>query len=201
MTRPPTQFSRRSLLKAGLFGAGAVVFGSVLLATRSTQKRKLKAGLRVLSAEEYAVLSAAAARLIPGSKRAPTADQLGVVETIDALMAEKEHDVQQGLKIGLTLLENALSGALFDTRFTPVTQLSNEQQDRALAAFRDSRLTFRRSIFAALDALVSAVYFGDARAWPAVGYPGPPDPQKLRAMYAENLVDLRALAAPAKDTK
>jgi hypothetical protein len=189
------------LLKAGLFGAGAVALGSVLLATRSSRLRKPKAGLKLLSAQQYAVLSAAAARLIPGSQHAPSADRLGVVETIDALLADKEQDVQQGLKISLTLLENALSGALFDTRFTPFTQLSGEEQDQALRAFRDSRLTFRRSIFAALDALVSAVYFGDARAWQAVGYPGPPDPAKLRAMYADNLVDLRALAAPAKDAK
>jgi hypothetical protein len=104
--------------------------------------------------------------------------------------------------LSLTLLENALSGALFDGRFTPFTKLSGEEQDRVLSAFRGSRLTFRRSIFAALDALVSAVYFGDARAWPAVGYGGPPDPAKLRAMYADNLVDLRSLAAPpVKDTK
>ena len=199
MSDVSSRFSRRRLLKAGLFGAGAVAVGSVLLATRSTRLKTPKAGLRLLTAEEYAVLAAVAARLIPGSERAPSADKLGLADTIDQLFAGKEHDVQQGLKLALTLLENALAGALFEGRLTPFTQLTASEQDGVLRSFRASRLTFRRSIYAALQGLVSAVYFGDARAWPAMGYPGPPDPARLRVMYAENLVDLAALRAPSAE--
>jgi hypothetical protein len=196
MVDESSRFSRRRMLKAGLFGAAAVAVGSALLATQSTRTHTPHGQLRVLSAQEYAVLSAVAARILPGSERAPSGEALRVSDTIDALFADKEPDVQKGLKLSLVLLENALSGALFGERITPFTKLSPQGQDDTLRAFRASRLAVRRSIFVGLNALVSAVYFGDPRSFSAIDYPGPPDPEALRLANAENLVDLAALRAP-----
>ncbi|MBC7171092.1 MAG: hypothetical protein H5U40_01625, partial [Polyangiaceae bacterium] len=42
------------------------------------------------------------------------------------------------------------------------------------------------------------IYYGDPRAWPSLGYPGPPSPEGLRAAYRENLVDWDALRPSAE---
>jgi hypothetical protein len=44
----------------------------------------------------------------------------------------------------------------------------------ALAGWRDSRLALKRSAYDALHSLVLGAWYGSARAWAAVGYPGPP---------------------------
>ena len=184
-------------MRAGLFGAVAVAVGGVALAMQDTQKRsQLPQKLAVLTGEEYAVLAAIAARVSPAAgKGAPGADALDVALKVDALMARASHDAQQGLKLALVMFDNALPGALFGDRLRPFTRLSPRAQDRVLENMRSSRLTFRRQLYAGLTSLVAALYWADERTWPRIGYPGPPDAAGLRAMYAENLVDLDALAA------
>ena len=108
-----------------------------------------------------------------------------------------EDDVKAGLKTVLGILENGLSGALFLERVTPFTALTPDDQDRTLLAFRDSRVALRRTIFRALAGLVGSLYYGDPRAWPSVGYPGPPDPKGMRRAYEGQLVDLASLRAKA----
>jgi hypothetical protein len=53
-----------------------------------------------------------------------------------------------------------------------------QAQESEIAAFLDrwqqSRHALQRSAYDALHQLVFAAWYGDARAWPAIGYPGPP---------------------------
>ena len=46
--------------------------------------------------------------------------------------------------------------------------------DAAIGSLRDSRLETKRAAYDALHALVLAAWYGNPRAWPAIGYPGPP---------------------------
>jgi hypothetical protein len=46
------------------------------------------------------------------------------------------------------------------------------------------------------EPLATSLYFGDARVWPGLGYPGPPSPPGLRDAYAAQLVDLDVLREP-----
>jgi hypothetical protein len=93
------------------------------------------------------------------------------------------------------VFDNALTGALFGERWAPFGQLDAHAQDRVLAQWRASTVSFRRSAYGALSALVASTYYGDARTWRRVGYPGPPSPQALRVGFAMNLVDYEALRA------
>jgi hypothetical protein len=200
MPEPTARFSRRRLLQTGLFGAAAVTAFGFILAKRETKRRDTPKGLSVLDADQFAVLAAVAARLAPKlGEGAPGADALRIAEQAEALFAHTPPDVQQGLKVALGAVENALSGALFFERMTPFTQLSGEDQDRVLNQLRASRLGFRRTVFYALANLVASLYWGDARTWARIGYGGPPDRDALREAYRENLVDLDALRAPGSE--
>lgn len=188
--------SRRSLLKTGLLGAAVVALGSVGLALQGSKLGAPGKNLKVLSAQEYAVLAAIAERVCPAfGKGAPGATALDIAGKADALLAHAEADGKEGVKLALRVFENGLTGALFFERARPFTQLSAEEQDRALRKWRDSSLGFRRTVYRALSSLVGALYYGDERTWERIGYPGPPSPAGLRATYAENLVDLDALRA------
>jgi hypothetical protein len=189
--------SRRRLLRAGLFGGLAVAAGSVALAMQSTAPRGQRPQrLAVLTAEEYAILAAIAARVAPAAAAgAPGADALDVALKADALLAHASPDAQKGLKLALVMFDNALPGALFGERLRPFTRLSPAQQDRVLRSMRHSRVTFRRQLYVGLSSLLAALYWGDERTWPRIGYAGPPSLAGLRAMYADNLVDLDALGA------
>ncbi len=174
-----------------------VAVGGVSLALQPTRVGKSPTSqLRVLSTEEYAVLTAVADRLCPAlGPGAPGARALDIAGRVDELMVGAEADGKQGLKILLRAFESGLTGAVFFERVRPFTQLSAEAQDRVLANWRDSHIGFRRTVYRALSSLVGALYYGDERTWKRVGYPGPPSLTGLRAAYADNLVDLHALRA------
>lgn len=198
MVEASARLSRRQLFKAGLSGAALVTVGGAVLFARDTVLRQEPPeDLVVLSAEEYAILAAVAARICPAlGEGAPGADALEIAKKADRMLASLSKDVQRGMKIALFAIENALLGALVGERIAPFTQLTPEAQDRVLDNMRRSRLTVRRTLYRALSSLVSALYWGDERAWARIGYPGPPDPVGLRQTYADNLVDLSALRKP-----
>jgi hypothetical protein len=199
-TPPASVWSRRRFLKAGLFGTvGIFVLGATLAARKTVVGAHANGALRVLSAEQYAVLSAVAERICPPpAPGAPGAAALGVAQSIDAMLAEKSALFQRDVKSVLWMVENALVSALFLERVRPFTQLSAAEQDATLDAMRRSSVPLRRTMFAALRGLCAATYFGDQRTWTRMGYEGPPDVAGLRAGFAMNLVDFDSLKAPPK---
>jgi len=46
--------------------------------------------------------------------------------------------------------------------------------ERFLERLQSSRIALLRAAYDALHQLVLAAWYGQARAWPAIGYPGPP---------------------------
>jgi hypothetical protein len=52
---------------------------------------------------------------------------------------------------------------------------SREEVERFLDRLRNSRIGLLRAAYDALHQLVMAAWYGNPRAWPAIGYPGPPD--------------------------
>lgn len=193
----PPQLSRRSLLKTGLIGAVLVSAGGAGLLLQKARPQP-HGELHVLDADEYAVLAAMCERMCPAQGQgAPGATELDLAGYIDRMLAPIDQETQQGVKIGLRLFDNALTGALFGERITPFTKLSPEKQDAVLEAWRDSGVAFRRTLFAGLAVLILSSYWGHESTWQRIGYSGPPDLQGLRRTYADNLVDLAALRSPS----
>ncbi len=189
--------SRRTLVRGGLASFALVVLSGAGIALRGTKLAAAPAaGLKILSQAEYSVLAAVARRICPAPRAGvPGADAIDVALLADHLLETADDDAREGTKIALRIFENGLAGALFFERVTPFTALSPEAQDRTLLAFRGSRVALRRTLFRALSGLCAALYYGDPRSWPSVGYPGPPDARALRAAYADQLVDYAALRA------
>jgi len=166
---------RRDFLKKGLFGGLLLVMGGGgFLASRRGAAVALPAGLKVLNAEEFAVVWALVQRFVPLRDGFPPADSLNTAAAVDGILAMLEDETQAELKKLLMLFENALPNFLFGLRTRPFTQLDPAEQELVLAEWRDSRLALRRTGYKALRGLCVAAYYGNKATWAAVGYPGPP---------------------------
>jgi len=201
-TKLPGELSRRTLLKTGLIGVALVSVGSAALLLQGARTREGKA-LRSFSAAEAGVLTALARRLCPADgPGAPGAEGIDLVGMLDQALEPLDDDAKQQLKLGLTLFDNAFTGALFGERVRPFSQLDGAAQDAVIRSWQESKVAFRRTLMRGLSSLVMSVYWGDPRSWARIGYAGPPNPAALRATYADNLVDLASLRAqsPAKET-
>jgi hypothetical protein len=186
-------FSRRAFLRSGLIGVAVLGVSGLALALQKTKLVPVpKDGLRVLTPEQYSILTAVAARTCP-AKPPASPEGIDVALYADRLLELLDGDVRAGMGMALNVLESATAGALFFERATPFTQLSPEDQDRVLAAFANSKVALRRTIYRSLSGLTGVLYYGDPRAWPGTGYPGPPSPSGLRAAYAPQLVDWQSL--------
>lgn len=194
-------FSRRALLRGGVGGAVLLGLGGVGLALQSTRRAAAPAEtLRVLTLDEYSVIAAVAARVCPQpGPDVPGADAIGVALLADRLLDHAAPESVADVKTVIALFENGLTGALFFERVRPFTALGPDDQDAVLLAWRNSSVALRRTVFRALAALSTSLYYGDARVWPGIGYPGPPSPSALRDAYAAQLVDLAALREPGGD--
>jgi hypothetical protein len=197
-------FSRRAFLRSGLVGVAVLGVSGLGLALQRTKLAPTpKEGLRVLTPEQYSILTAVAARTCPprasepGKPPSPGTgpDGIDVALLADRLLELLDDDVKAGVGLALNVLESSVAGALFFERTAPFTQLSPEDQDRVLLAFARSKVALRRTIYRSVSGLTGVLYFGDPRAWPSVGYPGPPSPAGLRTAYAHQLVDFQALRA------
>jgi hypothetical protein len=167
--------SRRHLIQRGLAGGFLLAAGGVGLSLQRSVLREPKGPLRALNALEFSVLSFASDRITPGTETVPSASGLGVPELIDALLA-KMHPVELAdFKKVLNTLENAAVGLLLDARPVPFTTGSPETQDRALASWRDSALTLRRTGYKALHKVCTSAYWGMPETFSLSGYPGPPN--------------------------
>jgi hypothetical protein len=189
--------SRRTVLKFTL-ATGAIAFaGAAGLALQKSELRAPTPTLAALDAGAYAVLCAVADRMCPAlGEGAPGALALRIPEKIDAMLhAAPDVQLREQVLRALTVLENALAGALVLERIAPFTKLDAASQDAALAHMRDSSLGVRRTVFRALSTLVLAFYWSEPDTWLRAGYGGPPSTESLREMYKDQLVDLDSLRA------
>lgn len=167
---------RRSFVVKGLVGTVLLAFGGgTWLATRRTRPAEPAAGLlRVFSREEAAVLLAVADRLVPEQPGFPRPRALRLASRMDGVAAKADPATQRDLRRLVRLFESAGAGLLLDGAPRLFTTSSPPQQDRRLAAWRDSRIAVRRTGYRALKRLVYAAYYGSPETWAVVGYPGPP---------------------------
>jgi hypothetical protein len=170
---------RRRFLKRGLVGGGLLLLaGTLPFAFRSTLRRQPRTPLRLLSADEYAVFAAAAARLAPGDgagPKWPTADALDCAGKADTLMARVHPDVGADFRRLLRMFESSFLGALVAGSPRPFTRATPAEQDTRLEAWRTSRLAILRSGYQALKRLAHATYYSSPEVYALMGYPGPPE--------------------------
>lgn len=169
--------TRRGVLRKGLLGGALLLLGgSAALLLRSTRRREApRSSLLVLSADEYAILAAVAARVVAVDGGSPSTDEVDVAGRADAAMALWSDAAQVDFRRLLRLFENALNGAATRTGFDTFTASAAERQDARLGAWELSRVAVFRTGYQAMKRLACACYYASPATWAATGYPGPPE--------------------------
>jgi hypothetical protein len=58
--------------------------------------------------------------------------------------------------------------------WSPWPEATRESIAAFLVGWRTSRFALLRSAYGALHQIILGAWYGNPRAWPAIGYPGPP---------------------------
>ncbi len=175
MYLPPAQPARRIFLKRGLAGSALLAIGGLgFLTTRQSLELKFTGELRCVNASQYALLAALAERFIPKRFGFPSAAELDVAQSCDAIIDQLDPSARDEVLQLLTLFESAIGNFTLGARPKTFTQMPPDEQDRVMEEWRTSRFVLRRSGYTAVRNMVMAAYFGHPKSWEAVGYPGPP---------------------------
>ncbi len=164
--------SRRTFIFAGAFGFAALV------AVRYWPRGSTKAPLQSLDGDGEAIMRAVVPVMLAGAlPRDPAERGEAVRETVV--------NIDRAIN-GLSPLQIREIGQLFTLlALAPVrwslTRSTHTWDDAAasdvdafLARLRDSRIALLRAAYDALHQLVFAAWYGNPRAWGALGYDGPP---------------------------
>jgi len=194
VVRPPPsaqQRGRRRFLRLGLAGTAALAAGAVLAWQTSGYEvpDATARTLIALSAKEYLVVAAVAARILRSDGADfPSADDVDAALFIDKMVARVDPANRTDLLRLLHLLEHVIP--LQSGRAGRFTRLDGAGQDAVLTAMMTSPVGLVRGAFEALKSLCVMAYFRDPRTWGAIGYDGP-----LVGRPREGWTDLATLGA------
>jgi hypothetical protein len=158
---------RRQFLKVGMAGTAVLTAAGVWAGVHSAD-----------ADEEDAMLAAVAAAILdgmlpddpPARARALGDAVAGVRQAVAGLSAAAQGEVGE-----LFALLSSSPGRIFLARLWPHWREAPVEQVAAfLDRWRHSRFDLMRAAYAALHDLVLSGWYGDARRWEAIGYPGPP---------------------------
>lgn len=163
-------WTRRSLLfAAGSTTLLAAVAG--LVASAPTVHTVPGRPLQALTPTGFSILAAVADTLCPPPKPALSCRALFIAEDVDAFLASCDPSVAEEVGLALLLVENALPSLVLDGQPRGTFTASDpEVRSAVMAAFRDSRIPARRTVYKALLGLVSATYFGHPALQEHTGY-------------------------------
>jgi len=168
--------SRRTLLKAGVLGAGALLFARWIYPSTS-QPEATPEGVATLDGNAQAIIASVASVLLKGALPvgAEAAAARGeVVAGVDKAIGGLPPSLRKEIDQLFWLLAFPPTRSLIAGVWSPWPQATEASVERCLDAWRDSRFTLLRSAYGALHQLVMASWYGNPRSWSAVGYPGPP---------------------------
>ncbi len=166
--------TRRRFLQLGVAGSALLLASTASLALRGSAMVPVPEDLTALSPREYSILWAIAETLLPGDEHFPAASALGVTAQADRMLAAYHPADAEDVRRALVLVENALTGLLFDGRLDSLSRAPVAVRRQVLEGWRDSSVTLRRTVFKTLHNLCNAAYWGNPRVYALVGYPGPP---------------------------
>ncbi len=168
------RLSRRSLLKAGIAGTAALLVARWLY-TSTTEPSLAPMSPGALDAPGRAVIAAIAPVMLAGALPAKDYALLQeLVAGVDQAIAGLPPQVRKEIGELFALLSFAPTRVLVAGIRSPWPQASAAAIGAFLDRWRDSRLALLRSAYGALHQLVFAAWYGNSRAWPAIGYAGPP---------------------------
>jgi hypothetical protein len=172
---PSSRISRRSLLKAGVAGAAALVMVRWLY-TFDDPPAGSAAMAAPFDASARDVVVAIVPALLKGAL--PSADaaaaRADVVAGVERAIAGVPPATRKELDELFSLLSFAPTRCLVAGVWSPWPDASPESIAEFLGRWRDSRFALLRSAYGALHQLVLSAWYGNPRSWSAIGYAGPP---------------------------
>jgi hypothetical protein len=172
----PAPISRRTLLKAGAAGAAALLFARWLYtpaaapAQSAESASALDPAARTIVAAVIPVFLDGALPEGPEASSARAAALAGVERAIAGLPPATRKELADLF----ALLAFPPTRCLLAGVWSPWPEATRDAIASFLARWRDSRFVLLRSAYAALHQLVFSAWYADPRAWPAIGYAGPP---------------------------
>jgi hypothetical protein len=171
-----SRISRRTLLKAGLAGGAALLLARWLYTTTSTPSPSVESH-PALEPDARTIIAAIIPVLLDGAlpsgadEKPARAEALAAAEiAISGLPPATRKELDQLF----SLLAFAPTRCVIAGIWSPWTQATPESIAGFLSRWRDSRFALLRSAYDALHQIVLAAWYGNPRAWPAIGYAGPP---------------------------
>ena len=153
---------------------------AVLVAARVLDRPSLPAGtsFRVLDARSAGVVNALVPAVLAGALPAQEPERSAaireVVESFDRAISGLSPAVQREMEELFHVLRYAPTRIVLTGVYGSWESASVESVSRFLAHWRESRFDLLRAGYQALTQLLQAAWYGNPRAWPAIGYPGPP---------------------------
>ncbi len=163
---------RRTFLKAGVAAGAALMlirwWHAPGAAAASTAHSGLSPGARAVFA---AIIPAFLDGALPRGDAAALAETLQTIqETIAGLPPAAREEIAQLC----SLLDFAPTRCVVAGVWTSWSEASPEAVAAFLDRWRGSRFALLRSAYAALHQIVLGAWYAQPRAWPAIGYAGPP---------------------------
>ena len=165
--------SRRTFLVTGTLGAAALATAEWLRLAPAARVpgRGLDAdGSAVVRAITPALLAGA----LPGEPGARAEALRETVANVDAAIAGLPPEAQSELAQFFTLLRFAPARIVLAGLRADWPDATPADIEAVLQRWRTSRVALLRSAYDGLHQLVLASWYGNPRAWDAIGYPGPP---------------------------
>jgi hypothetical protein len=168
--------TRRTLLKAGVAGGVVLVLARWLVTSNSPSDSPAARG-SALDPSALAIVAAIVPVLLEGAL--PDADtsveaRAEVVAGVDRAVAGLPPGSRKELEQLFALLSFAPTRCLIAGVWSSWPNAPRDSVAAFLDSWRDSRFTLLRSGYGALHQLILSSWYGNTRAWPAIGYGGPP---------------------------
>lgn len=170
--------SRRELLKTGVLGCAALAFVGLAAAARA-RAQPIEGDFAFLNAEDRVIVAAIAPVMLAGALPAGGAARQSavaeVVRGVDRAISGLAPATQAELRQLFDLLGLGIARVLVAGLWPSWDEAGAEDIAAFLGRWKESRFELLRSAYLALHELIMAAWYGNQRAWPRIGYPGPPE--------------------------
>lgn len=161
---------RRTLLKLGLGGLGALALGGGGLGALRGSAPAVS-GLAVLDAHRFRTLLAIVEAQLPLEAASGAAVGERLARLFDGFLKGEHEENVADLKTALLLVE--YGPVIFERRLSTFSNLPADERRRHWRSWMESDLALRRQVSLAFRKFLHVVFFDDPAVWPQIGYPGP----------------------------
>lgn len=168
--------TRRAFLRFGAAGAVLLAAAELARADRTYRAAGPDEPARVLGAADREVLAAVAPVILAGALGAQI-DAAAVIASIDRAVSGLPPHLQREVRQLLALLASWPGRRWLAGIDAPWRSAAPAEVHAFLERWRFSRWALLQQGYHALHELVLAAWYARPDAWPAIGYPGPPEVQ------------------------